>query len=377
MIESEEKYLVALGQIKDLNHSNLGHLIRYFGSTKAAWEKYRWWYKALDLTKAKIEALIQERKTLNLESIYGYYQKVGANIVCQLDDDYPEVFRHIYDPPYFIYYFGELPKEDDFCITIVGSRVHSDYGRDLAKRTAKELVEIAGATIVSGMAEGIDAVAHWAALNSGGKTLAVLGNGIDRIYPSINAKLYEAIKERGCIISEFPLGCESLARNFPRRNRLMSALGRGVVVIEAHQGSGVFHTVSHGLDQGKDIFAFPGSVFAPGSYGPHFFIKEGTAKPVFTTGDILEEYFDMDLLCRDAVGGLREMDLSSYNPEERRILEALAKGELSFDALLAVSHMESGALNALLALWEVEGLVVKGPGQMFALANYIDEVENE
>ncbi|MDO4542734.1 MAG: DNA-processing protein DprA, partial [Bacillota bacterium] len=241
----------------------------------------------------------------------------------------------------------------------------------------KELVEIAGATIVSGMAEGIDSVAQWATLNAGGKTVAVLGNGIDKIYPLKNLKLYEAIKERGCIISEFPLGCQSYGRNFPRRNRLMSALGRGIIVIEAHRGSGVFHTVSHGLDQGKDIFAFPGSVFEPGSYASHFFIKEGTAKPVFTTADIIEEYFDMDLLCRDAVSGVREIDLTGRDPEERLILEALVKGELSFDAICRRVNLTSAEVNSLLALLEVEGLVAKRPGQIYGLANYIDEVDNE
>ncbi len=375
--EREKKYLIGLGQINEMSHADLAHLMRYFGDPEEAWKKYRLWYKVLDLAKPKVDVLVRARKELDLEAIYRYSSSIGVKIASQADNNYPAAFRHIYDPPYFIYYFGELPKEDDFCLTIVGSRVHSDYGRDLAKRTAKELVKIAGTTIVSGMAEGIDAIAHWAALNAGGKTVAILGNGIDKIYPASNSKLYHEIKERGCIISEFPLGYQSYGRNFPKRNRLMSALGRGVIVIEAHRGSGVFHTVSHGLDQGKDIFAFPGSVFEPGSYGSHFFIKEGTAKPVFSTNDILEEYFDIDLLYRDSDISSEKRDFSSYEPNERRILEGLARGELSFDALVRISGMEPGALNSLLALWEVEGIVAKRPGQVYALANYIDEVEDE
>lgn len=377
MTEREEKYLIGLGQIKDLGHANLINLMHYYDSAEAAWQSYRSWHKVLDISRSKLTELIANRKALNLESLYKYSRQVGAKIVSQRDKDYPAAFRNIYDPPYFIYYFGELPKEEDFCLTVVGSRKHSDYGRDLAKRTSKELVKIAGAVIVSGMAEGIDAIAHWGALNAGGRTVAVLGNGIDKIYPAINAKLYAEIKERGCIISEFPLGCESYGYNFPYRNRLMSALGQGVIVIEAHRGSGVFHTVSHALDQGKDVFAFPGSVFAPGSYAPHFLIKEGTAKPVFSTEDIIEEYFDLDLLYRDRHEENRERDFSSYAPEERKLLEALSKGELSFDALSVISGLASGELNAILTLWEVEGIIAKGPGQMYGLANYIDEVDNE
>ena len=129
-----------------------------------------------------------------------------------------------------------------------------------------------------GNGRSIDAAAHWAALNAGGETIAILGNGIDVIYPSINTKLYMQLKERGCLISEFPLGAESLKHHFPRRNRLMSALGNGVVVVEGTRHSGVFHTVSHGLEQGKEIYAVPGSIFQGSSYAPHFLIKEGTAK---------------------------------------------------------------------------------------------------
>ncbi|MEG1477907.1 MAG: DNA-processing protein DprA [Clostridiales bacterium] len=375
MDQQEEKYLIGLAQVYDLTQNHISSLMRYFSSAEEAWHKYRSWGKALYLSAAKVEGLIDARRSTNIDAVYQYSRTLGVKITAKTDSDYTQNLENIFDAPYFLYYFGELPKEDEFCLTMIGSRKHSDYGRDLAKKTAGELVKIAGATIISGMAEGIDSISHWGALNAGGKTLAVLGNGIDIIYPSFNTNLYEEIKKKGCIISEFPLGYGSLAANFPRRNRLMSALGRGVIVVEAHKGSGVFHTVSYGLDQGKDIFAFPGSVFSGGSYAPHFFIREGTAKPVFTTEDILEEYFDMDFLYRDTKDV--SWDFSEYPPEQRKILEALEKGELTFNALLRISQMDAPSLTSLLSLWEVDGLVNKKPGQCFALVNYIDEVENE
>lgn len=367
MTKQEEKYLIGLVQIYGMTQALLTDLMRHYQSYEEAWHKYRSWGKALTISPRKLEAVIHARREQNLDAVWRYYQTVGAKILTVNDEAYPKAFSDIYEKPYYIFFFGELPKEDDFCLTMVGSRKFSDYGRDLAKRTAKELVEIAGATIVSGMAEGIDTIAHWAALNAGGKTIAVLGNGIDRIYPVFNGKLYEEIKEKGCIISDYPLGYESLAENFPKRNRLMSALGRGVIVIEAHRKSGVFHTVEHGLDQGKDIFAFPGSVFSGGSFASHYFIREGTAKPVFSTEDIIEEYFDLELLRRNQAE--EALDFSNFSEDECKILEPLQRGDLSVEAIVRVSGKTPAEVNAMLTMLEVDGVITKKPGQVIGLSN--------
>lgn len=373
--ENELKYLISLHRLEHMEQKHLTALMECYGSAETAWKKYRGWSKVLSLPARRLETMIESRKEIQPEKLWDYAQSLGVKFTTVNDDDYPEAFREIYDVPYLLYYFGTLPKQGRFAFTVVGSRKCDAYGRDIAKMLATELVQRGGAAIVAGMAEGIDAVAHWAALNAGGETIAILGNGIDVIYPMINAKLYMQIKEHGCLISEFPLGAESLKHHFPRRNRLMSALGNGVVVVEGTRHSGVFHTVSHGLEQGKEIYAVPGSIFQGLSYAPHFLIKEGTAKLITGADDILEDF--MDLATIEETKTVDVMDFSTYPPEESKILEALKQGPLSFDTIQRLSGLPSPALSALLTEWEMNELVRQEAGKMFSLRNYVQEVNHE
>ncbi len=373
--ETELKYLISLHRLEHMEQKHLTALMEYFGSAETAWKKYRGWGKILSLPARRLETMIDSRKEIQPEKLWDYAKGLGVKFTTVKDDDYPDAFREIYDVPYLLYYFGTLPEQGRFAFTVVGARKCDSYGRDIAKKFATDLVRRGNAAIVAGMAEGIDAAAHWAALNAGGETIAILGNGIDVIYPSINTKLYMQLKERGCLISEFPLGAESLKHHFPRRNRLMSALGNGVVVVEGTRHSGVFHTVSHGLEQGKEIYAVPGSIFQGLSYAPHFLIKEGTAKLITCADDILEDFMDLETI--KEIETVDDMDFSHHPPAELRVLEALKQGPLSFDEIEKLSGLPSSKVSALLTEWEMDDLVRQEAGRIFSLCNYVQEVSHE
>ena len=213
-------------------------------------------------------------------------EKAGINIITLQDSLYPPKLLEIYDRPPFLYVKGNL-KKDDIDIAIVGSRLASTYGKYTTERISRELA-LRGVTVVSGMARGIDSAAHQGALTARGRTIAVLGTGLDIIYPPENKKLFAAIGENGAVVSEYPLGTPPLASNFPARNRIISGMSYGVVVVEAGEKSGSLITARLALEQGREVFAVPGTIDSAGSRGTNKLIKQG-AKLIENTDDILEE----------------------------------------------------------------------------------------
>jgi len=214
-------------------------------------------------------------------------EKAAVKVVPFTDSTYPARLRMIPDPPPLLYVKGDIRSEDEKAVAVVGSRSASDYGRRVARDLCRGLASL-GFTIVSGMARGIDGTAHGTALNAGGRTIAVLGSGVDRAYPAEHQQLYQRISENGAVISEFPLGTRPMAFNFPARNRLISGLSLGVVVVEATEKSGSLITAALALEQGREVFAVPGEVGASRSRGAHRLIRQG-AKLVETVDDIMEE----------------------------------------------------------------------------------------
>lgn len=367
--ERERMYLMSLVQVAKLNQAHVTALMSYFGSAEEAWRNERAWSKALPLTRPRLDELLSAKGDIDPAQLRSYSQQLQVKTVTINEDDYPAAFRHVASPPYLLYYYGTLPRPDQFGITVVGARKCSNYGWDIAKKISGDLVRLKNTMIVSGLAEGIDAAAHQGALLAGGYTVAVLGNGIERVYPAINAPLYDQVKARGCILSEFPLNCEPYATNFPARNRLMSALGHGVLVVEGREKSGIFHTVNHSLEQGKDVFAVPGSIFAKGSYAPHFLIREGSAKLVVNAVDILEEYFD--LAADEVAVDETEPNFAAYPPAEAAVLTAMRERPLSFDEIMTMIQRSAGEVSALLTRWDIDGLVTQGPGKIYSLRNYV------
>jgi DNA processing protein len=290
-------------------------------------------------------------------------EKAGGRIVTLKDDDYPKRLKDIYDPPALLYLRGELRREDELAVAIVGSRKTSAYGREVTERIGADLARH-GVTVVSGMARGIDSVAHKGALQGGGRTIAVLGCGVDVIYPSENRNLFLQIIEQGAVLSEFPMGSPPEAGHFPRRNRIISGLSIGVVIVQASAESGSLITAGYALEQGREVFAVPGNIGAEGSRGTNQLIKEG-AKLVESSEDILEEVLpqwkregEMAQKGGDAVLTLTEAEKCLYG--------LLDETPLHIDALIRESQLDPGSVSSLLLNLELKGLISQWPGKCFS-----------
>lgn len=288
--------------------------------------------------------------------------RIGAHIVTIWDNEYPELLKKIYDPPVLLYVMGHVLPRDKDSLAIVGTRLPSQYGQTIAESIARELA-LLGFCIVSGLARGVDTIAHASTLKSDGRTIAVIGSGLDIPYPPENQKLMDAIAKQGAVVSEFPMGTEPDAVNFPRRNRIISGIARGTVVVESAEDGGAMITASTALDQNREVFAVPGSILEKRSAGPNRLIKEGRAKLVQRLDDILEE------LGPQIRHGRRGEESHPVIPDlslfEKRVFDALSSDPIHIDALTEKIAMSSAdALVNLLSL-EFKGLVKQMPGKLF------------
>lgn len=277
------------------------------------------------------------------------------------DAEYPAPLRRIPQPPPVLYIRGRWEERDCRAVAIVGSRNATPYGREVADRLAFDLV-MRGLTIVSGLARGIDAAAHRGALRAGGRTIAVLGSGADIVYPAEHRKLAEAIAERGALLSEFPLGTGPLKGNFPRRNRLISGLSIGVVVVEAAVNSGALITANHALEQGREVFAVPGRARGQFSQGCHRLIKAG-AKLTEGWEDVLEEFGGRVLVPQEAIPVVPP--LPPLEGEEEQVLPLVGEEPLHIDAIIARSRLPAPAVAAALLSLEMKGWVKQLSGKTF------------
>ncbi len=304
-------------------------------------------------------------------------QNPGISIVTLHDPDYPPLLRQIPDPPPFLYSHGSLGSVEK-CVAVVGSRNATEYGLSTTQEICRELAA-AGVVVVSGMARGIDTAAHLGALAGGGRTVAVLGCGLDTVYPPENKSLFHRIAENGAIISEFPLAEPPIPSNFPVRNRIISGMSRATVVVEASKKSGSLITAGLALEQGREVFAVPGSVHSFRSSGTHGLLKQGAALAE-NAGDILDFLAgSLSPLPRVPVTGQKspvsgqnrpEQDRNrateAPDPEEGMVLEALSPYPVHIDVLIRRLAMEPGYLSGLLLQLELKGLVRQDPGKMFS-----------
>jgi DNA processing protein len=278
------------------------------------------------------------------------------HVITLLDDDYPLLLKEIADPPLALHFRGERALLARMSVALVGSRRASPYGVNAAQHLARQLVS-AGVVIVSGMARGIDAAAHYAALESGGTTIAVLGTGIDVVYPRSNLRLYRRIAEKGLILSELPPGTPPRPENFPIRNRLISGISHGTVIVEATRRSGSLITARMAAEQNREVFAVPGSIFSAGSEGPHRLAQYG-AKLVHDANDVLEEL----------PGDLRLAQMKEAEPDEplREVLAALTREEgAHVDALAQQLGRTTGAVAESLLQLELGGWIRALPGARY------------
>ena len=290
--------------------------------------------------------------------------RAGARVVTFLDKDYPQSLLTIESYPPVLYVVGQFPELLDCSVAMVGSRRPSLYGLQTARRFAAELAEY-NVPVISGMARGVDAAAHKGAIMAGGKTVAVLGCGLDIMYPPENHGLYQEIKEHGCVISEFPFGAKPLPDHFPRRNRIVSGLSLGVVVIEANIKSGALVTAGFALEQGREVFAVPGRIDSALSDGPHALIRQG-AKPVLSVKDILD---DLPLTLTAPVG--KEADPAEqcltgrFSAEERSVFSLIVNGCDTYEGLEAKTGFGPVTLMPILLGLELRGKVVQKPGRVY------------
>lgn len=317
----------------------------------------------------------------------------GLRILCPDDPDYPATLRHIPDPPICLYLRGTLQPQDAVAVAIVGTRRCSHYGREQAVRFA-ELLARAGFTVVSGLARGIDGHAHRGALQVGGRTLAVLGNGLPAIYPTEHETLAADIAAAGALISEYPIDTAPAADNFPRRNRIIAGLSLGVIVIEAGKQSGALITARLATEYNREVFALPGRVDQPAmSEGVNRLIRDGQAKLITSLDDVLDELSAVGEIMRSAAHAPRTVirraqdrptDAASslfdapaaapavqptslpLSDDERAVLDALARGAEDIDGLIESSGLEVARLIGLLTTLELKSLIRRLPGNRYA-----------
>ncbi len=344
------RYYIGFNRVNGIGPARLDRLIGYFGSVEAAWHASAGELQATGLEPKLISALLTERRTLDLDAELEQLVRVGAHAICREDPAYPVALAQIALAPPVIYVRGQLRPGDAWSVGVVGTRSPTIYGKEAARTICEGLV-ISGVTIVSGLALGIDAVAHHAAIAQGGRTVAVLPAGVDQVYPERHQRLAQQIIEAGALVSEFPLGQRPLPALFPVRNRLISGLARGVVVIEAGAQSGALITVNYALDQGRDVFAVPGSIFSNQSRGTNQLLRRG-AVPVTSAADVLDGLDFGRVVLRDELNSA-----TSSDPVEAALLQILEHEPMHLDDLCRGVELPVAVVGAAMSMLEIKGQV--------------------
>lgn len=364
-------YWLALHLAPGIGGVTFRYLVKRFGTPAAVFQAKETELAAIKgIRPATITAIcnftVEERARQELELI----QKHGVKIVTFQDHSYPKNLNDIYDAPALLYVKGHLTDDDDFSVAVVGSRHPTHYGQKAAEALCRSLVGY-GLTVVSGMARGIDTAAHVGAIAGQGRTIAVLGSGLDVIYPEENKELYRHIAEKGAVISEYPFGTPPEPKNFPIRNRIISGLALGTVIVEAAQKSGSLITAHLALDQGREVFAVPGSINSLRSTGTHKLIKQG-AKLVERAEDIVEELLPLKK-APSALSTEQEKGAESVStgvpqdlpPEENDLLALVEDYPQHIDEIVRRGGFAVQKVSSILLNLELKGLVQQLPGKLF------------
>ncbi len=343
-------YYLGFNHVPGIGPARLDRLIAYFGDLASAWHAPAAELGAAGIDARSLDALLHARRTLDLESTYAHITGQGIRLITRDDPGYPHLLAQITNPPYLLYVRGTLAEVDRWAVAVVGTRQASAYGKEVTRKLVTGLVA-AGVTVVSGLALGIDAVAHSAALTAGGRTLAVLGSGVDQIYPLHNRQIGLAIVQQGALISEYPPGTMPTATNFPPRNRLIAGLALGVLVVEAAPKSGALITARFAVEQGRDVFAVPGNIFSPRSEGVHHLIREGAT--LVTSVDQLLEALNLQAMAaqQEVVAAMPE------TAEEVALLGVVEDEPSHIDEIQRRSQLPMPMVSATLTLLELKGLV--------------------
>jgi DNA processing protein len=353
----------ALSGVKGLGFAGLRRLLERFGKASVVLEQSPGALADNGFINDKIAAgILKEKDWDRLETDYRESFPDNASFMSVTDPKYPQRLRNISDPPTYFYYSGTLEKLNKPCLAVVGSRQPSDYGRRITRAIVGELAA-SGVTIVSGLAFGIDSAAHDSALGSGGATAAVFGNGLDIIYPAGNRKLAEEIRKAGCLISEFPKGTKPEPYNFPVRNRIISGLSEGVLVVEAREKSGALITANLAAYQGREVMAVPGNIDNELSKGPNSLLRQG-AIPISSAQDIFD-YFRWHKSQADARIARVKPNLSG---EEKIVFDHLSVQPIHLDDLMRKTGLGPGKTAEVLLKLELQDLIMRKPGNFIVLS---------
>lgn len=354
----ERAFWVAFHHVPYIGPARLRRLVDHFGTLQQAWHAPEVELRRC-LEDRPVAELIVKRRELDLAAVMTGIERNGVQIATPVDERYPSLLAEIAAPPPVLYYRGELLETDRMAVGVVGTRRVTAYGREMTTRIAGDLAR-AGVTIVSGLARGVDGVAHEAALSAGGRTIAVLGSGVNRIYPPEHRNLARRIAEQGAVVSDYLPDTAPDGVNFPPRNRIISGMSLGVVVVEAPDRSGALITVDFAADQGRDVFAVPGPVNAANSSGCNRLIRDG-ARLVRSGEDVLE---DLQILRQtQLIASQQALPLAD---EDRRLLSILTAQPQHIDDLAMLCDSTVSNVSGRLMMLELQGLVRNAGAQHYA-----------
>jgi DNA processing protein len=370
-VSDPRQYWVAFSLVKGIGAVRFQTVLNYFGDPQIAWGAPTEALREAGLNDKIIENLVKTREQVDLDRLWDQMEAKGISVITSQDENYPKRLNEIDQPPPVLYMQGEIVENDEWSVAIVGTRRVTAYGRQVAENIAGSLARN-GLTIISGLARGVDSIAHKAALDAGGRTIAVLGSGLDRIYPPENQPLANQITINGALISEFSPNTPPEASNFPQRNRLISGLSLAVIVVEAGKKSGALITASFAADQGREVFSVPGNIFSPASMGTNRLIQNG-AHPLLSAEQVLE-ILELSMVAehRSARVALPADGL------EAQLYAALGEEPLHVDEITNRTEIPVEKVTAALTLMELKGMVRQVGGMQYVALREVREVyEND
>jgi DNA processing protein len=365
----DKKYWIGFNLIKGIGAVRMHGLIAYFGDLESAWDALPVDLAESGLGAKVVERVIQARESVDLDKVWENIEKQGIKILTWQDEIYPQRLKEIYQPPPVLYVRGEYLPDDLFAVAIVGTRRVSPYGRQITEELSAFLAAN-GITVISGLARGVDSISHQTALKAGGRTIGVLGSGVDRIYPPENRALAEKMMEHGAVISDYAPGTPPDASNFPPRNRIIAGLSLAVVVVEAGETSGALITAEFAAEQGREVFAVPGSILAPQSRGTNKLIQKG-ALPLLSVTDLMQT---LDITRVGEQKSARKIMPSDAT--EAKLLDVLGHEPLHVDEIRNQSELPIEKVSAALALMELKGMVRQVGGMNYVAVREVQSDYN-
>ncbi len=351
-------YWVGFNIVKGVGAVRMRQILEFFGSLETAWNAPADGLIAAGLPTKVVDNFITVRNQIDLERVMSNMETKGIKVLTIQDSDYPRRLKEINQPPPVLYIKGSVNVEDDWAVAIVGTRRVTAYGRQVASEIAQFLAHN-GVTVVSGLARGVDAISHLAAIKAGGRTIAVLGSGVDVIYPPEHSRLAGEISAQGALVSDYAVGTKPDGINFPPRNRIISGLSLATIVVEAGETSGALITAQFAVEQGKEVFAVPGSILAPQSEGTNRLIEQG-ARPLLKMSEILE-VLKLEQI-PEKQSSRKQFPL---NPTETKLLQSLSHDPVHVDEVSRTSGLPISEVSATLTMLELKGMVSQVGGMKY------------